>query len=121
MGPDVLALLIPIVAILAVFGVGALRVWIGHRERLEALRVGQAEREAERDRELLGLGNPLGSAHLEAVLARLTALEDRLKALEGGAPVAPAVGAPVQTPVTPGAVLSGSSGERQQRRETNLA
>lgn len=81
---DSLALLIPIIAIVCIMGVGALRLLVEHREKLARIHMEQVEREAERDRELLGLSNPLGSAHLEAVLARLTSLEARLAAMEQG-------------------------------------
>lgn len=79
---DVIAVIIPVVAIVGAMGIGALKLLIEHREKLARMRAEQAEREAERDRELLGLGGGLGNAHLEAVLARLASLEERLAAME---------------------------------------
>jgi len=83
MGPDTLALMIPIVAIVGCMCVAAFKTWAAHREKIERMRSEQAARQAQADRELLSLGRGDVSAHLEAILDRLTAMEGRLSALEG--------------------------------------
>ena len=87
MDSNSLALMIPIVGVLAVFGVGALRVWATHREKLEQMKSERVERQAAIDRELLGLSHTNSPEHMSVILDRLTGMEERLARLEGGGSV----------------------------------
>jgi hypothetical protein len=112
---EVLAVMIPIFAIAAVMGLGALKVWIQHTEHMEKLRTARQERQAELDSQFL-TGSGGTEAHLLVILDRLTAIEARLGSLERGKAAGNA------TP-TPTVVQSGQDAcEREQTpRDVNLA
>lgn len=76
---------VPIVGILALSGVAALALWVWHRGKMAKLEIEEKERQAEADRELLGLGNQGTQAHIEAILERLDALEAAVGLAPGGA------------------------------------
>jgi hypothetical protein len=69
---EILAVLIPVVAIAFVLGEMA-------RRKLER---GKQETTQLQDEDFLSVGSPRVSAHLEAILERLTSLEGRIQALE---------------------------------------
>ena len=132
MGPDVLAMLIPIVAIGGAFGVAAFKVWIAHREKIETLRLQQSQHQAEFDRQFLGMGDPTTqNAHLNVILDRLVSIEKRLDGLDGSSPAA--IPAPPQvqpaamplnpiplTPIPPATTTPPGSESPERRRQTNI-
>jgi tetrahydromethanopterin S-methyltransferase subunit G len=72
-----------VVPVLAVAGVATLAVTLWHRAKMKKLEIEEKERQAEEDRQILGLGSNDGlSAHLEPILDRLNSIERRLDYLE---------------------------------------
>ena len=61
----VLALAIPLAAILATAAVIGFTVWVWHRSKMAKLHIEEQERQAEADREMLGLGSKDIQAHLQ--------------------------------------------------------
>ena len=109
MDVEVIGVLIPIIAILGAFGFAAFRHWTGHCERMEELRQRNLDRAAQSDRELLSYDSDLQSAHLTAILERLSSIEQRLGEIDS-------------RPRTSGTVAASSgwdeeTRERQERRE----
>ncbi len=98
MHEETLVLMIPIVAILGAFAVAGFKLWIAHREKLEEMRHQRLERQRQADADLLSMGDPTHSAHIQVILDRLLAIERRLQGLETGATPAP--------PAVPAARLS---------------
>lgn len=76
---------VPLVGILAIAGVAGMAIWVWHRSKMAKLQIEEKERQAEADRELLGLGSQGISAHIDAILERLNAIEGRLDRVDGGA------------------------------------
>jgi len=106
----VLALVtVPLAAILGtVYVVGlVIRVW--HRTKLEKLELEEKQRQAETDRELLGLGSSGLSAHVETLLDRMKAVEDRLGKIEA---IASIEAARARTPIP---IASGDPQRPEQR------
>jgi Tfp pilus assembly protein PilO len=103
-----------VVPVLAVAGVVSLTVWLWHRGKMKKLEIEEKERQAEADRELLGLGGPSMSAHLQTILDRLTAIERRLDYLEAVGNIRRAQGASTPTG-TDDATQRRPQTERQQQ------
>lgn len=99
-----------VLPILAIAGVASLSVWLWHRGRMKKLEIEEKERQAEADRELLGLGDSGISAHLETVLDRLNAVERRLDYLE-------AVG-DIRGKQATSIPITGGEGTERRREET---
>jgi hypothetical protein len=76
---------VPLVAILAIAGVAGMAIWVWHRSKMAKLQIEEKERQAEADRELLGLGSQGISAHIDAILERLNSIEGRLARIDGSA------------------------------------
>jgi hypothetical protein len=115
MNPEVLGVLIPIVAIVGVMAVGVVKMWIKHREQLIRWQMERDERQSERDQRLLGLSSG-ADPNVMVILDRLTALERRMQALEGE-PI------PVPTPVPHAIPATTASPEthRERPQDVNLA
>ena len=78
-----LIMAVPLTAILGGLSIAGLAIWVGHRNRMAKMELQEKERQAEMDRELLGLGGGAGvSAHLDALLERMTSVENRLAKIE---------------------------------------
>ena len=74
---------VPLSAILGGLAIAGLAIWVAHKNRMTKLELQEKERQAEMDRELLGLGGGAGvSAHLEALLERMKSVESRLDKIE---------------------------------------
>lgn len=73
---------VPLVAIIGFIGVLGFGIWVIHKNRMARLEVEEKERQAELDRELLGLGSKEISANMQVILDRLNALESRMDRLE---------------------------------------
>ena len=84
---------VPLTAILGGLAIAGLGIWVGHKNRMAKLELQEKERQAEMDRELLGLGGGAGvSAHLEALLERMKTVEGRLDKMEAMANIEAARG-----------------------------
>ena len=75
-------LAVPLAAIIGGIAVVGFAIWVGHRNRMTKLQIEEKERQAEMDRDLLGLGSRDISAHMETVLDRMNAVETRLDKVE---------------------------------------
>ena len=75
----VLVLMAPLMAAIAVAGFA---IWVSHKSKMRKLQLEEMERQAEMDRELLGLTGRDASAHIEAILDRLRSVETRLDKTE---------------------------------------
>ncbi len=73
---------VPLAAILGGVAVIGFIVWVIHKNRMVRLEVEEKQRQAELDRELLGLGSKDIAANLEVILDRLGAVETRLDKVE---------------------------------------
>jgi len=93
--PEWLVVVLAIIAVPVVLAVGGLSIagmaiWVSHRSKMRKLEIEEKERQAEMDRELLGLGSDGLGAQLEAMLERMNNLEARMGRLEqgsGGRPI----------------------------------
>lgn len=99
-----------VLPVLAIAGVASLSVWLWHRGKMKKLEIEEKERQAEADRELLGLGSAGMSAHLQTILDRLAAIEHRLDYLESVGSIRAKQG--TSLPISPGEVAT------QRRPET---
>ena len=113
--PEMLGVLVPIVAIAGGLGVGALKMWIRHREQLIRWQMERDERQSERDQQLLGLSSG-ADPNLMVILDRLSALERRMQALEGEPIPAPAI-VPRAIPAT----TASPEKLRERPKDVNLA
>jgi Tfp pilus assembly protein PilO len=104
-----------VLPILAIAGVASLSVWLWHRGRMKKLEIEEKERQAEADRELLGLGDSGISAHLETVLDRLNAIERRLDYLEAVGDIRGKQSTSI--PISPGDTATQRRPETEQRQQ----
>jgi len=87
--PEWLVVVLAIIAVPVVLAIGGLSIagmaiWVSHRSKMRKLEIEEKERQAEMDRELLGLGSDGLGAQLEAMLERMNNLEARMGRLEQG-------------------------------------
>lgn len=75
-------LAVPLAAIVGGIAVVGFAIWVAHRNRMTKLQIEEKERQAEIDRELLGLGSKEISAHLETLFDRMKTVETRLDKVE---------------------------------------
>lgn len=73
---------VPLVAIIGFIGVIGFGIWVIHKNKMARLEVEEKERQAELDRELLGLGSKEISANIQVMLDRINALEQRVDRME---------------------------------------
>jgi len=82
----ILAVFAPAVAVvLGITGVIAFGIWVLHKGRMARLELEEKERQAELDRQILGLGSEETDdlhANLQVILDRLNAVESRLGRIE---------------------------------------
>ena len=109
LGPEQLVFMIPIAAILGGLAYGAVELLFKHRERVEQMRAERAQAQAEVDRELIG--GVTASPHLDAILERLNAIEERLEEMrsEGQGTASP-------SPTARRSVMSAESEEQERDR-----
>jgi hypothetical protein len=88
---------VPVAFILGLVLVATLGIRSWHGMKMQRMKMEEAERQAQMDRDLLGLGGGGVSAHIEAILARLESIENRLDKVDGGS----ARPVPRTVPVTP--------------------
>jgi len=112
-GPAEIGVLIPIAAIVGGIGFAAFRQYMQHRERMEELRQQNLSRSADADREFLG--PDLQAAHLEAILERLSSIEQRLDRMDGARGATTPVTHPA--PITPTTTSPADRREREVERE----
>ena len=105
-----------IVPVLAVAGIAGLTIWLWHRGKITKLQMEEKERQAEMDRELLGLGSAGISAHLQTILHRLNTVEERLNRIEG-LPQTTSSGGATRIPIT----SAEDATQRRERRERERA
>lgn len=110
-------LAVPLAAIVGGIAVVGLAIWVAHRNRIAKLQIEEKERQAEIDRELLGLGSKEIAANLEALLDRMKAVETRLDKVEAMANVE-AARARGRVPVTD-ADEQPSARQRDEQTEVN--
>ncbi len=91
---------VPLAAIAAGLLIVALVVRSRNRAAMTKLQMEEKRRQAEEDRDLLGLGSAGLGPHVEALLERMKALEDRLAGLEAGTHPAGAVRAAPAVPLS---------------------
>ncbi len=107
--PEWLVLVLAVIAVPVVLAIGGLSVaglaiWVSHRSKMRKLEIEEKERQAQMDRDLLGLGSDGLGAQFEALLERMNAIERRMDAVERTAP---------RTQAPP---VTGSEGPRTEAR-----
>ena len=81
--PVVLGIIaVPLAAIIGTIGVIGFGIWVMHKNKMARLELEEKERQAEVDRELLGLGSKDISVNLQIILDRLDKVENRLDKME---------------------------------------
>lgn len=74
---------VPVVLAIGALSVGGLAIWVSHRSKMRKLEIEEKERQAQMDRDLLGLGSDGLGAQFEALLERMNAIERRMDGVEG--------------------------------------
>lgn len=110
---------VPLVAILGILAIAATGMWMWHKGRMARLEVEEKQRQAQIDRELLGLGSKDISANLEVILDRLNALEHRVEKTEAMLSIEAAKRVPPGR--IPIAAADDEQDEEQTHRRTTLA
>lgn len=105
---------VPLAVIVGGLTVVGLAIWLGHKNKMAKLEVAEKERQAEIDRELLGLGSKDISAHLETLLDRMNAVEKRLDKVESMQDIE-AAKSRSRVPITSSEEDSSETTEREQR------
>ena len=74
---------IPLVGILGIVLIATVAIRSWHNMKMTRLKMEEQERQAEMDKELLGIGGGGISAHIDTILTRLNSIEQRLDRIEG--------------------------------------
>jgi hypothetical protein len=83
---------VPLALILGGLAVAGMAIWVSHKNRMAKLEIQEKERQAEADREMLGLGSKDLDAHVQALLERMKSVEGRLDRMEAMANIEAAKG-----------------------------
>lgn len=73
---------IPIAVILGIVLIATVAIRSWHNTKMMRLKMEEQERQAEMDKELLGIGGGGISAHIDTILSRLNNIEQRLDRIE---------------------------------------